>query len=97
MKKLLILLALSALACGASAQLPQVSPTDTQISPTMSTDVKMVVIADTLNVRTEAGEKSPLVGALSRGDIVTVTERKAFDGGEWCKHESGWSNCRWLR
>lgn len=67
--------------------------TPTQIEPEMS----MIVTAETLRIRTGAGEEFSAVGELQNGQIVTCSDTKpAKDGGMWCKHELGWSNIRYM-
>ena len=97
-------LVLSALACGVNTQLPysqntpevlpQVEITNTHAAPEMS----MVVTAETLRIRTGAGEEFSAVGELQNGQIVTCSSiDPAEDGGQWCKHDKGWSNIRYMK
>lgn len=97
-------LMLSALACGVNTQLPysqntpevlpQVVSTNTHSAPEMS----MIVTAETLRIRTGAGESFPLLGYLENGQIVTCEAiEPALDGGLWCKHELGYSNTRYMK
>lgn len=99
-------LMLSALACGVNTQLPyeQIEPevlptglvvsTPAQIEPEMS----MIVTAETLRIRDGAGESFALLGYLKNGQIVTCSSiDPAEDGGQWCKHDLGWSNIRYMK
>lgn len=97
MKKLFLILALTSLACGATAQLPPKA----EPAPVVSTEVssiEMVVIADTgLNIRAEHSENSQDIGDLFPGDVVACELPFTIKGDSvWCKHERGWSNTRWL-
>lgn len=93
-------LVLSALACGAT--LPQnqlVIPTSNEVyfTPT-SEPTRMIVTAETLQIRDGAGEEFTPLGHLEDGQIVTCSDTKtAKDGGLWCKHELGWSNTRYMK
>ena len=97
-------LMLSALACGVSTQLPYeqiesevLAPTKSVILPTVSANAEMVVTAETLRIRTGAGEEFEEVGLLNYGQIVTCSALEtAQDGGLWCRHELGWSNIRYM-
>ena len=106
MRKFLYIAALVSvsLACGVNTQLPysqntpevlpQVQITNTHAAPEMS----MIVTAETLQIRTGAGETFPAVGYLSRFEIVTCSAiEPALDGGLWCKHELGYSNTRYMK
>ena len=92
------------LACGVNTQLPtvqntpevlQVVSTNTHAAPEMS----MVVTAETLQIRTGAGETFPALKVyLSQNEIVTCSDiEPAADGGLWCKHDLGWSNIRYMK
>ena len=95
MRKFLYIAALVSvsLACGVNTQLPtvqntpevlQVVSTNTHAAPEMS----MVVTAETLRIRTGAGEEFSAVGELQNGQIVTCSSiDPAEDGGQWCKHD----------
>lgn len=97
--KHLFFLAIASLACMAT---PQVEFTaskyvDTQIKNEVSTEVKMTVIADEgLNIRAEHSENSQDIGDLFPGDVVTCYQLVTVGDSIWCRHESGWSNARWL-
>lgn len=97
---LLFLLSLPALACGMETEPrfrtdSQVNFTDTQPTPTMSTDVKMVVTGD-LWIRPTAGDLGRALGELHTGDVVECVEFSVVGDSIWCRHERGWSNARWL-
>ena len=108
-KKNAILLYIAALvsvslACGVNTSLPysqntpevlpQVQITNTHAAPEMS----MIVTAETLQIRTGAGETFPALKVyLSQNEIVTCSDiEPALDGGLWCKHEKGYSNIRYM-
>lgn len=93
--KLLAWVSIFTFACGAQAALPVYE--DTQPPTQTSTAVNypaMVVTADTLHVRECAGTGCAVIdGAeLRRGDVVTCYEYE----GNWCRHEKGWSNARYM-
>ena len=98
-RKLLILLALPALACGMmqvgqptadfTGQKPEFS------LPTVSVEIpQYIVTADQLHIRDEANGN--VVGYLYAGDVVTVTDVLVVGDVFWCRHEAGWSACRYL-
>lgn len=105
MRYLLIPLIIASLACGVNTSLPysqnmpevlpQVEITNTHAAPEMS----MVVTAETLQIRTGAGEEYPALRVyLSQNEIVTCSSiDRAEDGGQWCKHDLGWSNIRYMK
>ena len=99
------MLASASLACGIST-LPESNVVDgiptsqevvftpTQVEPEMS----MIVTAETLQIRTGAGEEYPATGYLSQNEIVTcLSIDPAQDGGRWCRHELGYSNVRYMK
>ena len=65
--------------------------------------LEMVVVAEEgLNVRAMPSEPAPYTrNALEFGEVVTVDDRKEVEVkgvvSNWCHHEWGWSNCRWLK
>ena len=98
MRYLLIPLVLASIACGVNTSLPysqntpEVLPkvvfTNTHAAPEMS----MIVTAETLRIRTGAGEEFSAVGELNYGQIVTCSSiDPAEDGGLWCRHDLGYS------
>ncbi len=104
MRYLLVPLVLASIACGVNTSLPQntpevLSPTKSVILPTVSANAEMVVTAETLQIRTGAGETFPALKVyLSQNEIVTCSDiEPAADGGLWCKHEKGYSNIRYMK
>ena len=97
------LLISASLACGVSTSLPvaDVIPTSHEVylPPTSEPVNQYIVTAETLQIRTGAGETFPALKVyLSQNEIVTCSETKtAKDGGLWCKHEKGWSNIRYMK
>ena len=51
---------------------------------------KVVVTSGRLNVRSGAGTNFSVVGWLSAGEIVTITEQKDVSGTPWGKTAKGW-------
>lgn len=107
MRNLLYIAALVSvsLACGVNTQLPYeqiepevLPPTNSVILPTVSAFAEMIVTAETLQIRDGAGEEFANKGYLLKDEIVTCEARKtAKDGGQWCKHDKGWSNIRYMK
>jgi len=103
MRKLLYITALISLslACGVSAQLPEVVTQEaapTAGNPTPESSVQMVVTAETLNIRRGAGTQYPaLKKGLVMGDVVTCTEMRVIAESIWCKHVKGWSNAAFMK
>ncbi len=100
----IIPLMLSALACGATTE-PEVfaqKPTVTETAQSVNTSSepvqnRYIVTAETLRIRDGAGESFSLLGYLENGQIVTcLSIDPAEDGGQWCKHDLGWSNVRYM-
>ena len=107
MDKLIIILALASLACGAQAlptQLPQLSiknpaiDTSTQPAPQTSTAVMTVCNSGGLNIRPEAGDLSRSNGQLEDGNQVTVKLPSVEAGGGWWYEleVGGYVNARYL-
>lgn len=48
------------------------------------------IVANTLNIRKEPSTDSKIMGGLTRGDRVTVTERRKVGDMVWGKIEEGW-------
>ena len=107
MDKLIIILALASLACGAQAlptQLPQLSiknpaiNTSTQPAPQTSTAVMTVCNSGGLNVRPEAGDLSRSNGQLEDGDkIIVKLPSVAAGGGIWYELvDGGFVNARYV-
>lgn len=99
MNKLLIwflLFTLPALACGIrTAPAPAIISEST---PAVRQPVLMVVVADEgLNIRTMPSESAQDVGDLFPGDIIHVDDVRMIGDSNWCHHEYGWSNCKWLK
>ena len=51
---------------------------------------KIVLTSGRLNIRSDAGTHNAVVGWLSAGEKVTITQRKTVNGTEWGKIEKGW-------
>lgn len=100
MYKLLLILSLSALACGVNTSLPiaDAIPTPSAVYLTPTPEAQYIVTAETLQIRTGAGESFPALKVfLSQGEIVTcLSIDPAQDGGRWCRHDKGWSNLRYM-
>jgi hypothetical protein len=92
MKRLLIL-SLSALACGMSAQLS--APPVAIAAPAPQPVQYYQAIGD---VKIRDTPNGIVIGALLAGDTAkSLGEVEAVDGVDWCQHEFGWSACAWLR
>lgn len=86
------------LACGVSTSLPDAIPTSNEVYPSPTPEAQYIVTAETLQIRTGAGETFPAVGYLSQNEIVTcLSIAPAQDGGRWCRHELGYSNVRYMK
>lgn len=92
----IIALILPMLACGAnvSAPVPSAVPT-----PPVVDGVKMIVTGlydgEPLNIR-DAANGRETGKYLYNGNPVTVYEVLVVGDTEWCRHELGWSACRFL-
>ena len=107
MGKLIIILALASLACGAQA-LPTQTPesvnkdthinTSTQPATQTSTAVMTVCNSGALNIRPEAGDLSRSNGQLEDGDQITVKLPSMEAGGGWWYEleVGGYVNARYL-
>lgn len=107
MDKLIIILALASLACGAQAlptQTPQLSiknpaiDTSTQPATQTSTAVMTVCNSGGLNIRPEAGDLSRSNGHLEDGNQITVKLPSVTAGGGWWYElvDGGYVNARYL-
>ena len=104
MDKLIIILALASLACGAQAlptQTPESVNKDTHINTQISIPVNtatMTVCTDALNIRPEAGDLSRSNGQLKDGDQITVKLPAVAAGGGWWYElvDGGFVNARYL-
>jgi len=107
MDKLIIILALASLACGAQAlptQTPQLSiknpaiDTSTQPATQTSTAVMTVCNSGGLNIRPEAGDLSRSNGQLEDGDKITVKIPSVEAGsGMWYELvDGGFVNARYM-
>jgi len=106
MDKLIIILALASLACGAQAlptQTPQLSiknpAIDTSTQPaTQTSTAVMTVCTDALNIRPEAGDLSRSNGQLEDGNQITVKLPAVEAGGGWWYEleVGGYVNARYL-
>ncbi len=103
MKRVLVsifILSLPALACGVrtSPALKAESAIISESTPAMRQPVLMVVVADEgLNIRAMPSESAQDVGDLFPGDIIHVDDVRMIGDSNWCHHEYGWSNCKWLK
>lgn len=106
-KFLLLAFVFPSLACGmqaVTADTRQAREMSTAVSPSLSAapvpDYKreMVVTADSVHIRLRPDPHSTIVGWLENGDVVTIIKPPKEDdyGGEWCRHDRGWTNCRYL-
>lgn len=105
MRKLIVLLALSAMACGVQTQLTQAAEsvvTDYQApspsaAPAPDGGQWMTVTAmETVYIRPSAGTGEEPIGALKNGQAVFVTVIEVIGDSFWCRHLQGWTNCRYL-
>jgi len=106
MDKLIIILALASLACGAQAlptQTPESVNKDTHINTstqpaTQTSTAVMTVCTDALNIRPEAGDLSRSNGQLEDGDQITVKlPSVAAGGGMWYELvDGGFVNARYV-
>ena len=55
-------------------------------TPVNTTNIKAVVNANGLNIRSEASTSGKIQGAYNKGDVVTILETK----GEWGRTNKGW-------
>ncbi len=71
---------------------PQQKPEEKPETNTGSNGVtgKVVVTSGRLNVRSGAGTNYSVVGWLSAGETVTITEQKTVNGTPWGKIAKGW-------
>jgi hypothetical protein len=91
--RLILILSLSALACGMSAEIGKRLPI-AAAAPTPEQVQYYQAIGD-VNIRETPN--GIVIGALEIGASVRsfgVVVR--LDGVRWCKHELGWSACEWL-
>ena len=101
MRKLLAILALPALACGMMqvgqpTATPVVEFPQNNVVEPLPTESTWIITVQDLNVR-ETPNGTVLVGVyLHAGDIVTVTGVNVVGDTFWCKHDFGWSACRYM-
>lgn len=97
----LLLFTLPALACGVQTApaLKAESAIISESTPAVRQPVLMVVVAEKgVNVRSMPSENASYTReALEFGDMVTVDEVKMIGDSNWCHHQFGWSNCKWLK
>lgn len=65
---------------------PAGSNTPEETQPVNTTNIKAVVNANGLNIRSEASTSGKVQGAYNKGDVVTILETK----GEWGRTNKGW-------
>lgn len=68
----------------------QPKPEDPKPEENKSVTGKVVVTSGKLNIRSGAGTSYSVVGYLSAGDKVTITEQKTVNGTAWGKMSRGW-------
>ena len=61
-------------------------PSQQPAQPVNTTNIKAVVNANGLNIRSEASTSGKVQGAYNKGDVVTILETK----GEWGRTNKGW-------
>ena len=73
-------------------QKPEEKPEEKPETNTGSNSVtgKVVVTSGRLNIRSGAGTNYSVVGWLSAGETVTITEQKTINGTPWGKTAKGW-------
>lgn len=54
------------------------------------------VTANALRIRGGAGQNYAVVGGLTKGDVVTVTEQETVDGVTWGKISQGWISMEYV-
>lgn len=104
MIRLIVILAIASLACGAPAYIaPTYQGNANTVNPYLTNTPEMpirMVVLDPLTVRSAPCENSDEVGYLAVGDVVTVTETTICleDGGTWKQivEPPGWVNARYL-
>lgn len=62
----------------------------TETGTTATAKTGTVKVTTTLTVRSGAGTGNSVVGSLTNGTRVTITEIKTVDGAQWGKISSGW-------
>lgn len=90
-------LTLFVLACLAPSALPVVFPSR---DPAPVPPVTVMVVTglyndEPLNIR-ETANGAVTDEYLYNGDVIIVTEIEVVGDTAWCKHELGWSACRYL-
>lgn len=65
---------------------PAGSNAPAEATPTNTTNIKAVVNANGLNIRSEASTSGKVQGAYNKGDVVTILETK----GDWGRTNKGW-------
>ena len=70
-----------------NTQQPEQKPEDTNSNAITG---KVVVSSGRLNVRSGAGTSYSVIGWLSAGETVTITEQKTVNGTPWGKTAKGW-------
>jgi len=68
----------------------QPKPEEPKPEENKSVTGKVVVTSGKLNIRSGAGTSYSVVGYLSAGDKVTITEQKTVNGTAWGKMSRGW-------
>lgn len=55
-----------------------------------------VTASEAVYIRPSAGTGEQPIGDLKNGAVVFVTGVKVVGDSLWCRHLSGWTNCRYL-
>ena len=101
MKNLLIILSLSALACGIQTVPNKSTANMREVSTFVNTPAEyplMVVTAvEALNYRVCAGDGCDVIDQLKPNEVVTCYEFVTVGDSVWCRHDKGWSNTSYMK
>ena len=73
------------------------APEQNQGTNSGSTTVTGTVIADVLNVRSDAGTNNRIVGRLYNGQKVTILETKMVGSVKWGRISTGWISMDYIK